>query len=97
MNAKGQYQMRPLPTNAKRCDHGFLGGENCQECHPELRCCTYCWMPGHDEPACRFSPKGKRLRQAEKERKRYGLRKLRRKTGDPVWSARDLSTSRGDP
>lgn len=55
----------------KRCTHGFMGGENCPECHPELMCCAICGIGGHEAKLCPETKIGRSRRaQLREERKR---------------------------
>ena len=41
----------PARGTSKRCEHGFLLGSDCQECHPELMCCAIC-AGEHESKLC---------------------------------------------
>jgi hypothetical protein len=79
MNAKGNYRMAPLPANVKRCDHGFLGGEHCQDCHPELMCCALCGIGGHEAKRCPGTAVGRRRDALEREKRKREMRNRKRR------------------
>ncbi len=85
MNAKGNYRMSPAPATLKRCDHGFLGGENCYECHPELMCCALCGNFGHESKLCPETKAG---------RSRVALLRERRKRERDAASRRERMRER---
>lgn len=102
MNAKGQYQMRPVPVSAKRCEHGFLGGVECQECNPEIMCCALCGNVGHESKLCPETVIGRsrraQLREAKKrERKRQARRKRKVLESDIACQTQDPARVRGEP
>lgn len=67
-----------LYRSGKRCAHGFMGGENCPECHPELLCCPICGMGGHEQKLCPATAAGRHRRaQIREERKRQATRRRR--------------------
>ena len=79
MNATGQYQMRPVPVSAKRCEHGFLGGAECQECDPSLLCCALCGSTEHEAKLCSETAVGRSRRAALREEKKRNRRNQARR------------------
>lgn len=62
----------------KRCEHGFLGGVDCQECHPELTCCPICGTAGHESKLCPATAAGRRRIAHLRNQRKHQQSKARR-------------------
>lgn len=79
---------------SKRCKHGFMGGLDCQECHPELMVCASCGAAGHESRLCPNTAVGRKRRADLAQLKRYKRRQANRIGADRACAGLSYSGSR---